>query len=202
MGTDLRHPSQGIHPGAARAAHARAAVRSADGAVDGLRLRREPGRGPRAHRLDGHGPHARRAANLRERFDGVGPLRHRGDAGATKRTCSACWIAARRRRWCACCRASRAIWRAGAPTEVQVLIDGTNSNTASLVSSYAGVDHRGVFGGRDASGSRACKVLARSPGGAGERGGAAGDGAQPRLVQSRTSTAATISCRAWSPTSS
>ena len=38
------------------------------------------------------------------------------------------------RRWCACCRASRATWRAAAPTEVQVLVDGTNSNTASLVS--------------------------------------------------------------------
>ncbi len=34
--------------------------------------------------------------------------------------------------------ASRATWRAAASTEVQVLIDGTNSNTASLVSSYAG----------------------------------------------------------------
>ena len=76
--------------------------------------------------------------DLRDALRGLGPLRHGGACRATKRRCSACWTAARRRRWCACCRASRATWRAGARTEVQVLIDGTNSNTASLVSSYAG----------------------------------------------------------------
>ena len=76
--------------------------------------------------------------DLRDALRRVGPLRHGGDAGAVKRTCSACWTGARCRRWCACCRASRAISARGRATEVQVLIDGTNSNTASLVSSYAG----------------------------------------------------------------
>ena len=56
----------------------------------------------------------------------------------------------------------------GRPTEVQVLVDGTNSNTASLVSSYAGADHRGVFGGRDRR-SSSVRMLARSPGRSGER---------------------------------
>ena len=114
VGTDFCHPSQGIHPGPARAAHARAAVRAADGAVDRLRLRRQPGRGSRAHRVDGHGPHAREPRPARP-LHRVGPLRHRVDAGAAKRTCSARWTAARRRRWFAFCRASRAIRRAGAP---------------------------------------------------------------------------------------
>jgi ABC-2 type transport system permease protein len=51
--------------------------------------------------------------SLRDRFTGSG----RFDVvspPATKRTCSARSTAARRRPWCASCRASRATWRAGA----------------------------------------------------------------------------------------
>jgi len=45
-------------------------------AVHRIRLRREPGRGPRAHRLDGYGPHAREPGPARPlrgsgRFDVV-----------------------------------------------------------------------------------------------------------------------------------
>src|SRR6266571_1018986 len=54
--------------------------------------------------------------------------------------------------------------RRGRPTEVQVLIDGTNSNTASLVSSYAG----GIiadFSADSATGQQNRRVLTRNPGG-------------------------------------
>jgi ABC-2 type transport system permease protein len=59
VGTDSSHSSQRVHSGAARAAHAGAALHSADHATADLRLRREPGRGPRPHRVDGHGRHPR-----------------------------------------------------------------------------------------------------------------------------------------------
>src|ERR1039457_5572715 len=58
LGTDSGHSTEGIHPGATRAAHADSALRAADSAVDHLRVRRESGRRPREHRVDGHGPHA------------------------------------------------------------------------------------------------------------------------------------------------
>jgi ABC-2 type transport system permease protein len=51
------------------------------------------------------------------------------------------------------------------PTEVQVLVDGTNSNTASLIANYAG----GVIAGFSAdtlAGQQNSRVLARSPAGA------------------------------------
>jgi ABC-2 type transport system permease protein len=53
----------------------------------------------------------------------------------------------------------------GRPTEVQVLVDGTNSNTASLVSTYAG----GIiaeFSVDAMAGQQNGRVLTRSPGGA------------------------------------
>jgi len=49
------------------------------------------------------------------------------------------------------------------PTEVQVLVDGTNSNTASLVSSYAG-EVIAEFAGDIMAGQRNVQVLTRSPG--------------------------------------
>src|SRR5215813_10433443 len=55
--------------------------------------------------------------------------------------------------------------RRGRPTEVQVLVDGTNSNTASLVSSYAGsilADFSGAASGLVQNG----RILTRSPGSA------------------------------------
>jgi ABC-2 type transport system permease protein len=54
--------------------------------------------------------------------------------------------------------------RRGVPTEVQVLVDGTNSNTASLVSGYAGsiiADFSGVVSARRQN----ARILARSPAG-------------------------------------
>jgi ABC-2 type transport system permease protein len=51
----------------------------------------------------------------------------------------------------------------GRPTEVQVLIDGTNSNTASLVSSYAGEIIAG-FSQDVLAGQQNVRVLTRSPG--------------------------------------
>ncbi|HJT87324.1 MAG TPA: ABC transporter permease [Bryobacteraceae bacterium] len=53
----------------------------------------------------------------------------------------------------------------GRPTEVQVLIDGTNSNTASLVSSYAAAIIANFSSGV-AGGQQSIKVLARNPGAA------------------------------------
>lgn len=53
----------------------------------------------------------------------------------------------------------------GRPTEVQVLIDGTNSNTASLVSSYAAAIIADFSSGV-AGGQQSIKVLARNPGAA------------------------------------
>ena len=169
----VSHSPQGIHAGAARAAHARAAVRAADDAVAGLRLRGEPGRGPRAHRVDGSGPHAGEPRPARP-LHRLRPLRDRGHAGQRAARCSACSTAARRRRWCACCPASRAIWRAAVPPQVQVLVDGTNSNTASIVSSYAG----GVIAAFSAEQLAAAAERASDGarrGGSGERGGSARD---------------------------
>ena len=52
----------------------------------------------------------------------------------------------------------------GRPTEVQVLIDGTNSNTASLVSSYAG-SIIADFSGTITSERQNVRILARNPAG-------------------------------------
>jgi ABC-2 type transport system permease protein len=52
--------------------------------------------------------------------------------------------------------------RRGRPTEVQVLVDGTNSNTASLVSSYAG-SILADFSGSASSFVQNGRVLTRSP---------------------------------------
>src|SRR5437764_14784688 len=53
----------------------------------------------------------------------------------------------------------------GRPTEVQVLVDGTNSNTASLVSSYAG-SIIADFAGTVSAGRQNVRLLARNPAGA------------------------------------
>ena len=53
----------------------------------------------------------------------------------------------------------------GQPTQVQVLIDGTNSNTASLVSSYAG-EVIAEFSSDVMDGQQNMRILARSPAGA------------------------------------
>jgi ABC-2 type transport system permease protein len=53
----------------------------------------------------------------------------------------------------------------GRPTEVQVLVDGTNSNTASLVSSYAG-SVIAAYSNEAAVAQQPMKILARSPGAA------------------------------------
>jgi len=50
----------------------------------------------------------------------------------------------------------------GRPTEVQVLVDGTNSNTASLISSYAG-EIIAAFAGDMVSGQQNVRILTRSP---------------------------------------
>ena len=145
VGTHPRHSAQGIPAGAARAAHARAAVPAAADPADHLRLRREPGRGSRAHRLDGSGPHAgepRSAGALR----GLGPLRR---GGARRATSDEVRTLLDRGEVQAVVRVlpglrARHGARPDAP-QVQVLVDGTNSNTASLVSSYAGAGHRAVL---------------------------------------------------------
>jgi ABC-2 type transport system permease protein len=51
----------------------------------------------------------------------------------------------------------------GRPTEVQVLLDGTNSNTASLVASYAG-EIIAEFSGDALAAQQNVRVLTRSPG--------------------------------------
>ena len=51
----------------------------------------------------------------------------------------------------------------GRPTEVQVLVDGTNSNTASLISSYAG-EVIADFSGAAAQAQQGMRVMALSPG--------------------------------------
>ena len=53
--------------------------------------------------------------------------------------------------------------RRGRPTEVQVLVDGTNSNTASLVSSYAG-SILADFSGAVSALAQNARILTRSPG--------------------------------------
>jgi ABC-2 type transport system permease protein len=51
----------------------------------------------------------------------------------------------------------------GRPTQVQVLVDGTNSNTASLIVSYAGSVIAG-YSNDAAAGQQSVRILARSPG--------------------------------------
>ena len=116
-----------------------------------FRLRREPGRGPRAHRLDGHGPHAARAA-ICARASKARAASTWWRSRATSRRCRTCWTAAERAGGGARAAGIRARPGAAADTaEVQVLLDGTNSNTASLVSSYAGQRDGGLFELRDAA---------------------------------------------------
>jgi len=55
--------------------------------------------------------------------------------------------------------------RRGRPTEVQVLVDGTNSNTASLISSYAG-EVIAAFSQDVVAGQQNVRILTRSPGSA------------------------------------
>ncbi len=55
--------------------------------------------------------------------------------------------------------------RRGRPTEVQVLVDGTNSNTASLVASYAG-SMIADFAGAVSAERQNVRILARNPSGA------------------------------------
>lgn len=52
--------------------------------------------------------------------------------------------------------------RRGIPTEVQMLVDGTNSNTASLVSNYAG-EIIADFANEVAAGQQNVRILVRSP---------------------------------------
>jgi ABC-2 type transport system permease protein len=52
--------------------------------------------------------------------------------------------------------------RRGRPTEVQILIDGTNSNTASIVGSYAGQVISG-FSGAVTAAQQNARILTRSP---------------------------------------
>ena len=112
------------------------AVRAADGAVDRFRLRGEPGRRTRANRLDGPGPHAGepRAAG---RIPRVGPVRCSRGAAQRREEGQALLDRGERE---AVVRVlpgfARDVAR-GRTTAVQVLVDGTNSNTASIVSSYA-----------------------------------------------------------------
>ena len=135
--------------------------------------------------------------DLLARFEGSGRFDVVATAARAKPKCRPCWTAARCRPWCACCRASRATWPRGRPTDVQVLVDGTNSNTASLVSSLRRRRHRGLFHGRrwPRSRTRACSS-ARRRAAPSTPALPAGDRAQPRLVQPRPATAATTSCPA------
>ena len=73
---------------------------------------------------------------LLARFEGSGRFQVVATPHSERR-CRAFSTAATRTPWCACCPTSRATWRAAGRAEVQVLLDGTNSNTASLVSAYA-----------------------------------------------------------------
>ncbi len=89
----------------------------------------------------------------------------------------------------------------GRATEVQVLLDGTNSNTASLVSAYAqqviAAYSSDVMTGQTKN-QQTIKVDIRGPSVA--RNMLTGDAGKPRLVQSRPDAAATTSYPAWPPT--
>jgi ABC-2 type transport system permease protein len=77
--------------------------------------------------------HTPESRALRARFEGSG--RFQVTAIAAKRTgVQRLLDRSQVHAWCACCRDSRATWRAAHGDQVQVLLDGTNSNTASLVS--------------------------------------------------------------------
>ena len=91
--------------------------------------------------------------NLRDRFTGrdASTLCRRRRA---KRTCSARWIAARRRRWCACCPASREISARGREHGSPGADRRHQFQHGVAGFELRGVDHRGVFGGRDGARSR------------------------------------------------
>ena len=99
------------------------------------------------HRLDGSGPHARKAASCAPQFEGSG---HFIDHGALRETSSEMQTLLDRGQVDGVIRVlpgfARDIER-GRATSVQVLLDGTNSNTASIVSGYAGASDRALFAG-------------------------------------------------------
>ena len=78
-----------------------------------------------------HSPESR---ELLSEFQGSGRFIIVAEPASEQADADGCWIAARWTAWSACCPASRATSSAGRPTSVQVLLDGTNSNTASIVS--------------------------------------------------------------------
>ena len=81
------------------------------------------------------GDHSHQSRELLAAFQGSG----RFDVAARRRTIArsaTCWIRTKWIWWFECCRASNGM-QLGRSTAVQVLINGANSNTASIVSSYA-----------------------------------------------------------------
>ncbi len=129
--------AQRIHPGAARAAHADPAVRAAawcNCIVFGFAVNLDVDHARIAWMDMDRTPASR---DLRERFEGSG----RFDVVALPRN------EAEVHADCSTAERAQAVVRVlpnferdikrGVPTQVQVLIDGTNSNTAALVSSYA-----------------------------------------------------------------
>ena len=131
----------------------------------------------------------------------VGPLRRGGTAAQRRRSAAGARPRRGAGRGARAARFERDLER-GRPTEVQVLIDGTNSNTASLVSSYARRGDRGLFERCDGRAAEHAHHWRASPGGRAECRRAAGDGAHAASGSIPTCTAATTSCPAWWPTSS
>ena len=80
---------------------------------------------------------------------------------------------------------SRATWRAGAPPKCRCWSTAPTPTRRRWFRATRGRGDRGLFGGRDGSSSSGCKRADAQSGVAGERVGAAGDGAQPRVVQPR-----------------
>ena len=88
------------------------------------------------HRLDGHGPHAAEPRAARA-FRGLRPLSTIVAPPRTKRIVQRCSIGQGAGRGARSAGFARDVLR-GRTTSVQILVEGTNSNTAALVVHYAG----------------------------------------------------------------
>ena len=98
---------------------------------------------------------------LRARFEGSGRFRGGGDCRLTRTRCSVC--STRASAGCGPRAAGlRARLQRGQTAQVQVLVDGTNSNTASLVSSYAS-QVIGAYCGERTRDQQNVRLLARAP---------------------------------------
>ena len=88
--------------------------------------------------------HSPQSRELLAAFQGSGRFDIAATPASERRNAGPDWIAATWTAWSACCPDSRATSSAAGATSVQVLMDGTNSNTASHRFRLRSPDHRAI----------------------------------------------------------